>query len=331
MKEQDIRPQDLLERYVELSAKDASKYFNDNDRRNMPCVACGVKDVTHQFNKYGFDFSECSNCKTLFQTPRPSIESFEQFYRDSESSNYWAEVFFPAVAEIRRDKLVKPKVKDLSLLCLNIGLEVNKIIDVGAGYGVFLDEWRKLYPSSELVAVEPSTPLAEECRKKNINVIESMAEQVSGLDDFADLVVCFEVLEHVYDPLDFIFTLKRMARKGGYIFISTLCIDGFDLQLLWDKSSQISPPHHINFISVKGFELLFKRAGLIDIQVLTPGKLDVDIVQNQIKKNPDLISNDAFLQKILNAKDKSKEFQNFLANNQLSSHAWVIGKVANEL
>ena len=76
--------------------------------------------------------------------------------------------------------------------------------------------------------------------------------------------------------------------------------------------------------------MLFKEAGWTDVQVLTPGKLDVDIVQNQIKKNPDLISNDTFLQKILNDDNKAIEFQKFLADNQFSSHAWVIGKKSKE-
>ena len=330
MKEQDIRPQELLERYVELSAQDAKKYFSNVERRDVPCVACRAKDAIYQFSKYGFDYAICNKCDTLYQTPRPSPDAFEHFYRDSESSNYWANVFFPAVAEIRREKIVKPKGEGLSSLCDKIGLEVNNIIDIGAGYGVFLDEWRKRNPGVNMVAVEPSYSLANECRKKKLHVVESMAEQVSGYDDFADLVICFEVLEHVYNPLDFLNTLKNMARPGGYVFISTLCIDGFDLQILWDKSTQISPPHHINFISVKGFELLFKEAGLTDVQVLTPGKLDVDIVQNQIKKNPDLISNEIFLQKILNDNNKAIEFQKFLADNQLSSHAWVIGKKSKE-
>ena len=70
-----------------------------------------------------------------------------------------------------------------------------------------------------------------------------------------------------------------MTRTGGYLFISTLCIDGFDLQLLWDNSSQISPPHHINFLSIKGFQLLFERAGISDISITTPGELDVEIVK----------------------------------------------------
>ena len=320
MKEQDIRPQELLERYVELSAQDAKKYFSNVERRDVPCVACGAKNAIHQFSKYGFDYAICNKCDTLYQTPRPSPDAFEQFYCDSESSNYWANVFFPAVAEIRREKIVKPKVEDLSSLCDKIGLEVNNIIDIGAGYGVFLDEWRKRNPGTNMVAVEPSCSLANECRKKKLHVVESMAEQVSGYDDFADLVICFEVLEHVYNPLDFLNTLKHMARPGGYVFISTLCIDGFDLQILWDKSTQISPPHHINFMNPFSVKKILSKVGLDVLDISTPGELDLDILAN----NSDKIS-DRFWRKFINFADEQMlvEWQKMIAKSGFSSHMMV--------
>jgi len=329
VKESDIRPQAIMQKYVELSAKDTEHFFNDDDRRDLPCVSCGSKDVTEEFTKNGFSYALCSECGTLYQTPRPSIEQFEAFYRNSESSRYWAEVFFPAVAEARREKIFKPRVEHLAEICEGIGLEVEKLIDVGAGYGIFLDEWRTINPKTELLAVEPSKALATECRNKGFNVEESMVENVTDYDAYADLVVCFEVLEHVDDPLKFITVLKKMVRPGGYLFVSTLCIDGFDLKVLWDKSSQISPPHHINFHSIKGFDALFTRAGLSDIQITTPGKLDVDIVKNHIKNNSiTAVGLDGrFIQSLLGNEEKSNLFQNFLAQNQLSSHAWVLGKV----
>jgi len=326
MKEDEIRPQKLMQKYIELSAKDSKKYFSSVERADLPCVACGLRDVKRQFAKYGFEYSLCNNCRSLYQTPRPNIESFEDFYRDSESSKYWAEVFFPSVAEARREKIFKPRVVKLTSICDDIGLQVNRIIDVGSGYGIFLEEWRFRNPKTELLAIEPSFVLAEECRNKKINVVESMVENVQGYNDYADLVVCFEVFEHVDNPLDFINSLQSLVRPGGYVFISTLCIDGFDLQILWDKSSQISPPHHINFLSLRGFELLFERAGLSDIRITTPGLLDVDIVNNFMKKYPGDLKINKFLKKILDDNSISKEFQNFLASNNLSSHVWLIGK-----
>ena len=160
-------------------------------------------------------------------------------------------------------------------------------------------------------------------------MVESIAEQVGAeYRDFADMVVCFEVLEHTYEPLDFLNSLCRLVKPGGMVFISTLCIDGFDLQTLWDQSSQIYPPSHINFLSVRGFQNLFQRAGLVDVNISTPGKLDVDIVRNALQKNPELLKDNRFLQHVIVDENKADIFQKFLAENQLSSHAWVSGKKA---
>jgi 2-polyprenyl-3-methyl-5-hydroxy-6-metoxy-1,4-benzoquinol methylase len=316
-----------MQKYVELSAQDALHYFNDDKRRNLPCVACASENILDEFTKNGFSYALCCECGSLYQTPRPPIEQFEEFYKKSKSSRYWAEIFFPAVAEARREKIFKPRVQYLMDKCKEIGLEVEKIIDVGAGYGIFLDEWKKIRPDVKALAIEPSSALATECRNKGFNVEESIAENVIGYDGYADLVVCFEVLEHVDSPFEFITVLKKMVRPGGYLFISTLCIDGFDLKMLWDKSSQISPPHHINFHSIKGFELLFNRAGLHDIQITTPGKLDVDIVKNYIEKNPQFTKENRFIHALLKDADRSNMFQEFLIQNKLSSHVWVFGKV----
>jgi SAM-dependent methyltransferase len=230
------------------------------------------------------------------------------------------------VAEKRREQIFQPRAKRLAKICKELNLEVTKIIDVGAGYGIFLDEWRNISPESEMIAIEPMPSLANECRNKGLIVFEEIAEQVKDLNNFGNLVVCFEVFEHVYDPLNFIQVLKKMTRPGGYVFISTLCIDGFDLQMLWNKSNQISPPHHINFLSIDGFKSLFHRAELIDITVMTPGKLDVDIVKNNKDLLPELFGINSFLKRIIDDDPTAKNFQQFLADNQLSSHAWIMGK-----
>jgi hypothetical protein len=110
------------------------------------------------------------------------------------------------------------------------------------------------------------------------------------------------------------------------VFISTLSIDGFDLQILWDKSSQISPPHHINFLSVRGFKRLFQRAGLQDVTVSTPGQLDVDIVRNATNRDPALLGTQRFLRSVLADDEKAVAFQRFLTEQRMSSHIWVIGR-----
>ncbi len=326
MKEHDIRPAHLLQRYLDLSARDAEFCFGDSTRTAIPCVACGGEGAHYEFDKNGFSYACCDGCGTLFQCPRPLIGAFERFYRNSESSRYWANIFFPAVAETRREKIFRPRVERLAALCAKKGIVVEHLIDVGAGYGIFLDEWRRRFPAVKSLAVEPSESLARECRAKGFDVIENIVENVQGYDNYADLAVCFEVLEHVYAPLDFVRTLGRLVRPGGYVFLSTLGVDGFDIQMLWERSNSIFPPHHINFMSVDGFKHLFARAGLEEVEVTTPGQLDVDIVRNALDREPGLLDGHRFLRHVLANEDHAVAFQRFLADNQLSSHTWVIGR-----
>jgi 2-polyprenyl-3-methyl-5-hydroxy-6-metoxy-1,4-benzoquinol methylase len=326
MKEYEIRPEVILNRYLELTAEDAENCFSNGTRLEVACVACGGTETRHQFDKNGFAYVQCTDCDTLYHSPRPPIAAFEAFYSQSKSSRYWAEVFFPSVAEVRREKIFRPRVEQLTKLCAERGINVKSLIDVGAGYGILLDEWRSRFPDIEALAIEPSTVLAQECRSKGFTVIEEIVENVVGHDNSADLVTCFEVLEHVYEPLSFLQALKQLARPGGYVFVSTLCIDGFDLQVLWDKSNQISPPHHINLLSIHGLQSLFQRAGLINTTITTPGQLDVDIVRNACKRDPELLNGQRFLQKLLDNDNSATAFQQFLTEQHMSSHAWVIGQ-----
>ena len=83
MKEQDIRPQELLERYLQLSKEDAVQCFANEERQPIPCVACGSSKHEEQFEKSGFSYGQCRDCGTLFQTSRPpsSIRSIlPQFF-----------------------------------------------------------------------------------------------------------------------------------------------------------------------------------------------------------------------------------------------------------
>jgi SAM-dependent methyltransferase len=328
MKEEQIRPAQILDEYLRLSAKDAHDYFKDGIRTGIPCVACGsTENQVFQFHKHGFDYQLCSTCHSLYLSPRPDKAAFDQFYVDSPSSNYWANVFFPTVAEPRRDLLFAPKAKQILELCEQRNVTLDTYIDVGAGYGILLEEFRKLSPKTKIMAVEPGAELAKTCREKGLEVLEATAEDAHEWNDKADLVTCFEVLEHAHCPLTFLESLKNLAKDGGQVLITTLTCDGFDIQCLWENSKSVSPPHHINFLSVAGLKELMERAGLSDVYIHTPGKLDVNIVENYCKQNPEHLGKlPNFAQTLLKRDEQTKEnFQQFLKDNQMSSHVWAIG------
>lgn len=330
MKEQDIRPSDLFEEYLKLSARDAEACFVGTPRMHVPCPGCGGSKYVECFTKLGFAYAQCVDCATLYQSPRPPLEAFSRFYSDSVSSQYWAEVFFPAVKEVRRERVFRPRVELISRLCRERGVAPEVVVEVGAGHGIFLDEWRRQQPRAHVAAVEPNGAMARICRDNGIEVLEALAEDADSWRGKADLLVCFEVIEHVHDSAGFGRALLNLVKPGGFLALTGLGVEGFDIQVLWQRSNSVSPPHHLNFLSCRGLEALLRRVGFAAIEVTTPGQLDVDIVYNSFRSDPSALAAHRFERTLLSRGEPARvAFQQFLRDHQLSSHMLALAQRGN--
>jgi len=325
MKENELRPKNLIDEYFRLCKLDIKLFFNNKRNIIKKCISCNSMSIKKKYIKDTFIYSVCLNCGTLFNSNRPSLKSFKKFYTDSYSSKYWSDVFFPTVMKIRKNKIFKPNaIKILNFLQKDKKLKFKSILDVGAGQGLLLDEFKKLLPNTKFLAIEPSEGFAKVCANKGYRTYKNIVENVKITKDLPDLVISNEVIEHVYSPYLYLKKIKENTKKNGIIFISTLNYDGFDLQILDQNSSQIKPPHHINFLSIQGFENIFKRLGLKVISIQTPGKMDVDIVKNSLNKISDK-SDKMFLDFIF-TNNLDKKFQKYLVDIRKSSHIWLFVK-----
>lgn len=335
MREAEIRPAALLSEYLRLSAADAETYFRDPQAlHHRVCPGCGVDDPDPAFRKNGFQLVTCGGCGTLYADPAPTPARLDSFYADSPSSNYWAQTFFPAVAEARRTRIFRPRVERILALMENFGRTPRRVIDVGAGAAVFLEEFRTVAPDCDLRAVEPGQALAAQCRDKGFETFPGFAEraaEAAGWRGTADLVTSFEVIEHVAETVPFLAALGRLVRPGGIVLATGLTGDGFDIRALGPRSNAVCPPHHINFLSRAGVAALIARAGLEEVEFFTPGQLDVDIVMNALADDPDAVA-DAALRDRLLAADPGElaRLQTEIAENNRSSHMWFVAQRPRE-
>lgn len=330
MKEEEIRPKHLLERYLQLSAEDVAREFPDPSiLPARSCPACTAPEIRASFTKAKFEYVRCAACDTLYARKVPSPEAMRRFYRDSPSTKYWAEVFFPAVAEARRELIFRPRAEKVLALARRYG-RVRSVIDIGAGTGLMLEELRGLDPALICRAVEPSVSMAETCRRKDFATFEGFAEDAASHADWAgsaDLVTSFEVLEHLDDVKAFLASAAKLARRGALVLMSGLCGDGFDIRVLGAASNSVSPPHHLTFLSQAGVRRLLAACGLELLDFSTPGKLDVDIVRNKLGDQPGAVSDDFLSHLLLRASDEARAaFQDFLASHALSSHMWFVAR-----
>lgn len=323
MKEDDIRKRDVFNQYLKLVEKDVQKIFADQQQFiTIDCPACGNKKFEFQFKKLVFNYVLCENCGTLFVNPRPLFKDLNEFYAKSESTTFWVQEFFKPVAEARREKIFRPRAEFIKERFSSASPQI--VGDIGAGFGIFLEELAKLWPSVRLIAIEPSVEMAEICRKKGLEVIPSALEDVVGFDGKFDLLCSFELFEHLHDPGKFLEKVWNLLRPGGHFFLSTLNGAGFDLQILWEKSKSIFPPQHLNFFNPDSISLLLKSKGFGIKQVSTPGKLDWNIVEGMYLEEG--INPGRFWEQVAQkASPEAKEkLQAWISENNFSSHMQIL-------
>ena len=278
MKESDIRSRETHNRYLELVAIDAEALAQNTPAFEVvPCPACAGTAQRPAFRKAGFSYVECEGCETLYVSPRPSFAALIQLYENSPSTKYWVEEFFMPMVEPRREKIFRPRAAYVASRFPE--LATGRVGDIGAGFGLFLEELRTTWPNADMMAIEPSTDMAAILRSRGISVLEQMLEDVAAGDAHFDLLTAFELFEHLHRPDEFLARVYELLAPGGYLYLTTLNGQGFDIQLLWEKSKSVSPPHHLNFVNPRSMRTLLERVGFEVVEVVTPGELDWDIVE----------------------------------------------------
>ena len=111
-----------------------------------------------------------------------------------------------------------------------------------------------------------------------------------------------------------------MSKKDLFIF-TTLSSSGADILALWDNSRAIIPPHHINFFNPKSIVIFLKKNKFKILSISTPGKLDIDILENEKKRIKDRFWK-TFVH-LASEADKVK-MQNLITSINFSSHMMLV-------
>ena len=321
--EEEIRPKNIFKELLECCRIDAENLLKSGEFSKISCPGCESEQISSSFIKSGFIFNRCSNCDSLYNSPRPTKQSLDKFYPTSKSSEFFFKSFYPQVEEARKKKVIPERIKIVQSFLDDQNEELT-ILDVGAGQGFFFDLMREIKPDYVYKVIEPNPLLAEVCRNKGYEVVEDFVENTEMWAGQIDFLLCFEVFEHVHNPFVFIEKLKSFLAPSGTLLITTLSGSGLDISYLNDKADIVAPPQHLNFLSIKGFKELFTRIGFRKIEIVTPGKLDVNIIKNKLseEESSDI---DFFGNFIRNISDEtSAKLQEVIADNKLSSHIWVI-------
>lgn len=328
LSEEELCPSELLSGQEQAFANDVKRLLARRDEFvAVACPACQGASDTAAFTKWGFAYRTCDSCQTLFMSPRPSHAVMEAYYRHSENYAYWAQHIFPASEASRREKLHRPWLQRIVEFCERFDVRRRRLIEIGAGFGTFCAVANEERAFGEVVAVEPTPEMAQACRDRGVTVVEKRVEDVEDEAGSADVVVAFEVIEHLFEPAQFLQQAWRLLGDDGLLVTSCPNGQGFDIATLQAESLAVDP-EHVNLFHPESLRHLVQCCGFEVLEVTTPGRLDAEFVRQAVLEQRYDVSQQPFLQRVLvDEWDRlGWPFQQFLAQNGLSSHMWLAAR-----
>lgn len=328
-RELEIWPSESFDRYLEITEKEVERLLIDKGNLvDVPCPACDSNRRRKGFNKFGLEYVECMDCKTLYVSPRPSEENINRYFTESEATEFWHSHVVKETVKGRIGHLFRPRAVWVANLTEQYFEKPSVFVDINSMYNEFLEEIDKLNLFKNKIILNPAVDIAESIKEeKGFEVINKSIMSVDSTKINANAVTAFAVIDHVFNLKVFLNAVKSLLTDRGLLFFTTSTISGFDLQVLWNNSKTIFPPDKINLLSIEGIIKLLERCGFEIIELSTPGQLDVELVKNAMQNN-DKLKVPRFISYFLKNRDENahRSFQEFLQQFKLSSHVRVAAR-----
>jgi SAM-dependent methyltransferase len=142
-----------------------------------------------------------------------------------------------------------------------LGVTGGRLLEIGSGYGYFLDEARPYF--AERVGVELSPRAAESATVLAEASVFGSIEQLPTDAPF-DCVFASHVIEHIYDPVSFTRQLLAHLRPDGYIVYSTPDMNSYWRKLMGKHWPSFKIPEHVAFFDGKTLPGLLTTAGAVE-------------------------------------------------------------------
>lgn len=228
------------------------------------CRPCQSKNLKIFLKRKKRNLVECQNCGLVFVSPLPTaadlkkIYSQEYFLKMEPGDETKAGFGHYLEEEGLKREYFRKKLNQ-------IGKQKNKgrLLDVGCATGVFL----KLAQESgwETWGVDISQFAVNLCRRRGLkNVLKCAFEKMKFDQGFFDVVVAFDLIEHVLDPLKFLKKIGKIMKPNGLLFLTTPNKDSLLAKFLGKKWFGYHHWQHIYFFNPKTLSFCLAKANVFD-------------------------------------------------------------------
>lgn len=175
----------------------------------------------------------CLKCHLVFRHPRPPKHELNERYRHGHSENW------PDSAADRTDWELAAKLLS--------GLpDITRVLDVGCFDGRLLEYLGEKYVT---LGIEIHEAAAQRARGRGVQIVASDFSDMGRLQVNADVVLALDVIEHTYDPREFLKNVVAALKPGGWIIVATGNTEAFSWRLMKGSYWYCHIAEHLSFIN----------------------------------------------------------------------------------
>jgi SAM-dependent methyltransferase len=235
------------------------------DRHDVEqCPVCGRSDAREWLQapdrfhgrRQRYTLLRCASCSLVWLTHPP---------QPSEMGAHYTADYDRLISRAGESSPVRWRARNQTLAQYKQG---GALLDLGCSSGSFLNSLKK--GAWQLYGIEMSA----ECAK---TAQETAGAQVFVCDILAvtlppesfDVITCFDVLEHVYDPRRVMAKVGEWLKPGGIFYVLVPNVDSAEARVFGSYWHGLELPRHLSHYSPASLEFLAESVGLREVSLET--------------------------------------------------------------
>jgi SAM-dependent methyltransferase len=229
------------------------------------CPACGrTTDHSLRFRTNGCEILQCRGCglgRTEASGFDPAAYYTGDYFSGGHSDGYAD--YLGAEPVLRREFA-------RSVDFIRNYRSNGKLLELGCAYGFFLQEAARHF---EVAGIELAAEAAAHGRRAGLNVLSGLASEANLRQiGHVDVIVLFDVIEHLPQPRETLDLCCQQLNPGGIIVITTGDFGSTAAKLTGVKWRLMTPPQHLWFFTQESVHRLSASLGLSVAHVDHPWK-----------------------------------------------------------
>lgn len=194
-----------------------------------------------------YRFVRCKKCGLIFSDPILPEKKLNELYKKSGFTYSQESKYLKNTYGYYLSKIIPKKGKV-------------KLLDIGCGDGFFMEEAKNL-GATDIFGIEPGAPSVKHA-PQNIqgNIKVDILRKGLFKPGTFDIITCFQTLDHIPDPNEFLKITRNLLKKGGKALFIQHNTDGLSVKVLHEKSP-IFDVEHIYLFNKKTLKKIFEKNG----------------------------------------------------------------------